>query len=105
MTLHTDQGIEVIPVKVDLMQALKPADEKRQRNAGASARFRVCRKEKAKEATHIITKLEHTIEELRAQRDFYQEERDLIQDIAAEHIATNALLLRPNSPSSCGSVE
>lgn len=98
MTFDTDQGPMVVPVELDLLQASKVADEKRKRNAGASARFRARRKEKEKEASHQISSLKHDIDELRAQRDFYREERNIIRDFAARHVGAIPLPVRPTSP-------
>lgn len=75
-------------VPVDVQAASKVADEKRARNAGASARFRERRKAKEKEASTAIQKLEQQNKELeRRAKEFedqmnrYKEERDRFKDI------------------------
>jgi hypothetical protein len=95
MTLETEQGPMVVPVELDLLQASKVADEKRKRNAGASARFRARRKEKEKEASHTISSLQQDLRDLRAERDFYRDERNFIRDFASRHVQ---LPPRPPSP-------
>lgn len=79
---------EEIHVPVDIHQASKQADEKRQRNAGASARFRLRKKEKEKEVIHGLQRLEQAereyvkqIQDLRAERDHYRNERNRLRDI------------------------
>ncbi|ETN38628.1 uncharacterized protein HMPREF1541_06665 [Cyphellophora europaea CBS 101466] len=98
MTLETDEGPMVVPVELDLLHASKVADEKRKRNAGASARFRARRKEKEKEASHTISSLQQDLRELRAERDFYREERNFMRDFAARHVGIAQLPVRPSSP-------
>ncbi|KAG9245880.1 hypothetical protein BJ878DRAFT_418221 [Calycina marina] len=75
-------------VPVDVHQASKLADEKRARNAGASARFRQRRKEKEKEASSTIEKMQQTtreqerrMREMESERDFYRGERDRLRDV------------------------
>ncbi len=68
MTFDTDQG--PIQVLVDVQAASKMADEKRKRNAGASARFRQRRKENEREASQMIAKLEQQMKEANEDRDF-----------------------------------
>ncbi|KPI45937.1 uncharacterized protein AB675_744 [Cyphellophora attinorum] len=97
IAFDTEEGHVVVPVTLDLKQASKVADEKRKRNAGASARFRARRKEKEKEASHTISSLKQEMDELRAHRDFYRQERDFIRDFAAAHVAAR-LPERPPSP-------
>jgi hypothetical protein len=97
IAFDTEEGHMVVPVTLDLKQASKVADEKRKRNAGASARFRARRKEKEKEASHTISSLKQEMDELRAHRDFYRQERDFIRDFAAAHVAAR-LPERPPSP-------
>ncbi|CAK7272247.1 hypothetical protein SEPCBS119000_005024 [Sporothrix epigloea] len=79
---------EEIHVPVDIHQASKQADEKRLRNAGASARFRARKKEKDREAQLGIQRLETVnrevlkrAQELEVQRDFYRNERNRLQNI------------------------
>ncbi|CAK7568244.1 MAG: hypothetical protein SEPTF4163_006230 [Sporothrix epigloea] len=79
---------EEIHVPVDLHQASKQADEKRLRNAGASARFRARKKEKDREAQLGIQRLETSnregqkrIQELEFLVNFYRNERNRLQNI------------------------
>jgi hypothetical protein len=84
--ISTEQGQFFIPV--DVKAASKAADEKRARNAGASARFRERRKQKEKEASMNIRKLEQQLRDLEtklrvveAEREFYRSERDRFRDV------------------------
>ena len=106
LTITTSQGIYNVPV--DVHQASRLADEKRARNAGASARFRQRRKEKEREANTTIEKmqtqnrdLERKVRELEQERDFYRGERDRFRDVVfrtpeMRHLAMQA----PPSPQS-----
>ena len=106
LTITTSQGIYNVPV--DVHQASRLADEKRARNAGASARFRQRRKEKEREANTTIEKmqsqnrdLERKVRELEQERDFYRGERDRFRDVVfrtpeMRHLAMQA----PASPQS-----
>ncbi|KAL3420980.1 hypothetical protein PVAG01_07425 [Phlyctema vagabunda] len=85
LTITTSQGLYHVPV--DVHQASRLADEKRARNAGASARFRQRRKEKEREASTNIEKLqqaqrdlERRLREVEQERDFYRNERDRFRD-------------------------
>ncbi|CAK7217659.1 hypothetical protein SCUCBS95973_003229 [Sporothrix curviconia] len=82
---------EEIHVPVDVHQASKQADEKRLRNAGASARFRARKKEKDREAQLGIQRLESMnrdiqkrAQELEMQRDFYRNERNRLRHIMSQ---------------------
>lgn len=104
LTITTSQGLYHVPV--DVHQASRLADEKRARNAGASARFRQRRKEKEREASTNIEKLqqqtrdlERKVKDLEQERDFYRQERDRFRDVIfrnpeMRHLATQA----PPSP-------
>ncbi len=78
LTITTSEGSYNLPV--DVHRASRVADEKRARNAGASARFRQRRKEKEREAKTTIEEmqsqnrdLERKVRELEQERDFYRE--------------------------------
>ncbi|KAF9872658.1 hypothetical protein CkaCkLH20_09837 [Colletotrichum karsti] len=80
-----DSGM-VVPV--DVHQASKQADEKRQRNAGASARFRQRKKERDQEQIASMQKLEQRNRELESrmrdlaqERDFYRDERNRLREV------------------------
>ena len=94
MTLETESG--PIQVPVDVQAASRVADEKRKRNATASHRFRQRRKEKEHETATNIASLESRVRELADEREYYQRERDFLQDV----IARNRIALppRPASP-------
>ncbi|KAH0562505.1 hypothetical protein GP486_002805 [Trichoglossum hirsutum] len=62
---------------VDIHTASKQADEKRKRNAGASSRFRARRKEKKREVSRTIAKLERQIRELTEERDLVRKKSDV----------------------------
>ncbi|KIH92988.1 hypothetical protein SPBR_02996 [Sporothrix brasiliensis 5110] len=90
ITITPSYGDE-IHVPVDVHQASKQADEKRLRNAGASARFRARKKEKDREAQIGIQRLEAVNrdlqkrnQELEAQRDFYRNERNRLRHIMSQ---------------------
>lgn len=94
MTLETESG--PIQVPVDVQAASKVADEKRKRNATASHRFRQRRKEKEQETSNNISKLEAQIRQMTEEKEFYQRERDFLQDV----VQTNRIPVppRPASP-------
>ena len=86
LTINTSQGSYCVPVEVH--QASRLANEKRARNAVASARFRQRRKEKERESSTTIEKMQHQtrdlerrIREVEQERDFYRGERDRIRDV------------------------
>lgn len=87
LTLQTNTG-EHITVPLDVHQGSRQADEKRHRNAGASARFRARKKERDKDLRENMQRLENEnrefgrqIHELQAERDFYRSERNRLRDV------------------------
>ncbi|KAF2402782.1 hypothetical protein EJ06DRAFT_519803 [Trichodelitschia bisporula] len=70
ITINTTRGTTQLPV--DVHAASKQADEKRKRNAGASARFRARRKEKEIIAATTIARLENELAMARDEAEFYQ---------------------------------
>jgi hypothetical protein len=104
LTINTSQGSYRVPVEVH--QASRLADEKRARNAGASARFRQRRKEKEREASTTIEKMQHQtrdlerrIREVEQERDFYRGERDRMRDVLNRTPETRHLAMQgPPSP-------
>ncbi|KAL9589131.1 MAG: hypothetical protein Q9179_007989, partial [Wetmoreana sp. 5 TL-2023] len=74
MALETAQGI--IQVPVDLQTASKVHDNKRKRNATASHLFRQRQKEKDRETSGKIARLEAQLSKVTEERDYYQKERD-----------------------------
>jgi hypothetical protein len=106
LTITTSEGSYNLPV--DVHQASRVADEKRARNAGASARFRQRRKEKEREAKTTIEKmqsqnrdLERKVRELEQERDFYRAERDHFREVVYKSPDTRHLVMQaPSSPQS-----
>jgi hypothetical protein len=104
MPISTEHGPMYVPV--DVQAASKMADEKRARNAGASARFRERRKQKEKEASMNIQKLETQLRDLERRlkdaendRDFYRSERDRFREFCYRNPSTRDLVTQtPMSP-------
>ncbi|KAI2623841.1 hypothetical protein GGS26DRAFT_210859 [Hypomontagnella submonticulosa] len=81
-------GGEPLIVPLDMYNGSKQADEKRQRNAGASARFRARKKDKEIQQGMRIQELESQNRELQkrqqeaeSERDRYRSDRDRLRDI------------------------
>ncbi|KAI0180478.1 hypothetical protein GGR52DRAFT_246451 [Hypoxylon sp. FL1284] len=81
-------GGEPLIVPLDMYNGSKQADEKRQRNAGASARFRARKKDKEIQQGMRIQELESQHRELlkrqqdlEGERDRYRSDRDRLRDI------------------------
>ncbi|KAI1414682.1 hypothetical protein F5Y13DRAFT_13575 [Hypoxylon sp. FL1857] len=81
-------GGEPLIVPLDMYNGSKQADEKRQRNAGASARFRARKKDKEIQQGLRIQELESQNRELlkrqqemESERDRYRSDRDRLRDI------------------------
>ena len=87
MTLETNRGSRILPVELDLRQALKSADAKR-KQAEASVRFRARRRERAREASQLIPTLQQEVRDLRKDRDFYRNERNYIRDFTSRQART-----------------
>ena len=96
MTLETEQGPVSFPV--DIQAASRGADEKRRRNAGASARFRARRKEKEQQNTQEIDDLKQQIQELGEDADFYRRERDYFVAVLYNSAERDRHFPRPASP-------
>lgn len=87
LTLQTNTG-EHITVPLDVHQGSRQADEKRHRNAGASARFRARKKERDKDMRDNLQRLENDNrdlnrqnQELQAERDFYRSEMNRYREL------------------------
>ncbi|CAI4217867.1 unnamed protein product [Parascedosporium putredinis] len=99
-------GGERYLVEINTQIASKQADEKRQRNAGASARFRQRRKQQALEDKNKIMQLEEEKRALEARlqesmhhRDFYKNERNRLRDIVLRTPGiSESALTGPRSP-------
>ncbi|KAI5206508.1 hypothetical protein E4T39_02418 [Aureobasidium subglaciale] len=96
MTLKTTEGDVRFPV--DVQAASRVADEKRRRNAGASARFRERRKRKEMEASQTISRLEQQVKEMTEDADFYRQDRDILASIVSQFPGGRDHLPRPRSP-------
>lgn len=90
LTLQTNTG-EHITVPLDVHQGSRQADEKRHRNAGASARFRARKKERDKDLRENMQRLENDNRELvrqnhdlQAERDFYRSERNRLREVVLQ---------------------
>ncbi|EEY16486.1 conserved hypothetical protein [Verticillium alfalfae VaMs.102] len=95
MSLGGDGGS--VDVVLDNRQASRQADEKRQRNAGASARFRKRKKDQIGALESENVDLKSQMQVLMQEREWFRAERDrlrnlLLQTPLAEHAAG------PNSP-------
>ena len=93
------------PVTIDYQQASKQANEKRLRNAGASARFRARKKEKEKEIHLGMQKLEaanrdltQRVRDLEAERDFYRNDRNRLRNIVLNTPRIKETAQGPPSP-------
>lgn len=81
-------GGEPVTFTIDKTNGSRQADEKRQRNAGASARFRQRKKDKDMQKEAAIEKLqaqnrelERQIQELKLDRERYRADRDRLRDV------------------------
>ena len=110
LTLQTNTG-EHFTVPLDVHQGSRQADEKRHRNAGASARFRARKKERDKDMRDNLQRLENDNRELsrhnqdlQAERDFYRNERNRLRDVVLrtpsirEHAEQGPPSPRPTQP-------
>ena len=96
VTVETEQGPMSIPM--DMQAASRVADEKRRRNAGASARFRARRKEKEDANTRELDHLRQQVNDLSEDVDFYQRERDVLAHALQTANERHPYLPRPASP-------
>ena len=87
-----------VPLLVDIQDASRVADEKRLRNADASARFRRRRKAKQKDASHTISVLENEVKELSDGVGFYRRERDYLANVVLQVPGGDQHFPRPRSP-------
>ncbi|KAF2224588.1 hypothetical protein BDZ85DRAFT_281168 [Elsinoe ampelina] len=98
MTVQTASGAVQVPV--DMQAASRLADEKRRRNAGASARFRERRKKKEMESSATIRKLENQVKELSEDLEYYRRERDYMANAIMQAPGAERHFPRPSSPRS-----
>lgn len=97
MTIRTEQGPPV-RIPVDVQAGSKAADEKRRRNAGASARLRTRRKETESEICRKISELKERLDYAREDAEYYQSERDFFKSIVLQQLRAEKLCIRPRSP-------
>ncbi|KAB5558042.1 hypothetical protein GE09DRAFT_1221178 [Coniochaeta sp. 2T2.1] len=79
---HRKFGEEIV-VPVDTHQGSKTQDQKRQKNAIASARFRTRKKEREHQLEVDNHELNLRVRELEAERDFYRNERNRLRDVVS----------------------
>ncbi|KAH8195101.1 hypothetical protein TruAng_010741 [Truncatella angustata] len=99
-------GGEHIEVAIERNTASRQADEKRLRNAGASARFRLRKKEKDQHKDSAIERLqaqnrelERRIRELESERETYRADRDRLRDVVYRTPSISDLAYQgPRSP-------
>lgn len=99
-------GGEPVEFVVDTTNASRHADEKRLRNAGASARFRQRKKDKDQQKDSAIEKLqmqnrelERRIKELESERERYRADRDRLRDVVHRTSSISDLAYQgPRSP-------
>ncbi|OBS17537.1 hypothetical protein FPOA_12026 [Fusarium poae] len=96
---------EFISVHVDVSHGSKKADEKRQKNAQASTRYRRKRKimleendKQLQELRDGIRTLESINDELTQQLDFYREDCNRLRDIVAQTASMSGLAAGPPCP-------
>ncbi|KAI0127794.1 hypothetical protein BJ170DRAFT_387495 [Xylariales sp. AK1849] len=105
--MFAQPGEDPIPVAIDMHNASRQADEKRLRNAGASARFRQRKKDRDQQRDTSISKLEahnreleNRIRDLESERERYRTDRDRLRDIVCRTPGIAELAYRgPQSPS------
>jgi hypothetical protein len=79
----TPQSGEEILIPVDTHQGSKSADERRQRGACASRKFRSRKKERSNQMEEETRQLNALVRGLEQQRDFYRDERNRLRDIVS----------------------
>ena len=94
LTFETEQG--PIQVPIDVQAASKITDRKRKRNATASHRFRQRRKVQEQESSIKISGLKAQLWELTKEKDYYQRERDFLQNVVLQYRIP--ISTRPLSP-------
>ncbi|KAH8909649.1 hypothetical protein BR93DRAFT_404325 [Coniochaeta sp. PMI_546] len=97
LTITPQYGEEIV-VPVDTHQGSKTQDQKRQKNAIASARFRTRKKEREHQLEADNHELGLRVRELEAERDFYRNERNRLRDIVSRTPAISEWATGPPSP-------
>lgn len=110
--LYVGPGGERIHVPIDRQKASLEANVKRERNAGASARFRQRKKERDRELmeraqsleddkrglTQQLQDLSHQVQELTDHVDFYRNDRNRLRDVVANTPTIRDQAAGPPSP-------
>jgi hypothetical protein len=97
LTITPQYGEEIV-VPVDTHQGSKTQDQKRQKNAIASARFRTRKKEREHQLEMDNHELGVRVRELEAERDFYRNERNRLKDIVSQTPSISQWADGPPSP-------
>lgn len=97
LTITPQYGEEIV-VPVDTHQGSKTQDQKRQKNAIASARFRTRKKEREHQLEVDNHELGLRVRELEAEREFYRSERNRLRDIVARTPSISHWANGPPSP-------
>lgn len=85
-------------IRIDVQGASREADEKRKRNAGASARFRARRKDREQANNQEIDELRQQLEDATEDAQFYRHERDALVAVLHDSHEGQRHLPRPESP-------
>lgn len=91
-------GPNVHQIMTSEQAALRVANDKRLRNAGASVRCRQRRKEKEKSSSTIISRLEQQLKRANEDLEFYRRERDYLTNMLLQTLSGNSHFPRPQSP-------
>ncbi|OIW33482.1 hypothetical protein CONLIGDRAFT_640602 [Coniochaeta ligniaria NRRL 30616] len=97
LTITPQYGEEIV-VPVDTHQGSKTQDQKRQKNAIASARFRTRKKEREHQLEVDNHEMGLRVRELEAERDFYRNERNRLRDIVSRTPSISEWANGPPSP-------
>lgn len=97
LTITPQYGEEFV-VPVDTHQGSKTQDQKRQKNAIASARFRTRKKEREHQLEIDNHELAVRVRELEEERDFYRNERNRLRDVVSRTASISDWANGPPSP-------
>jgi len=97
LTITPQYGEEIV-VPVDTHQGSKTQDQKRQKNAIASARFRTRKKEREHQLEVDNHELGIRVRELEAEREFYRNERNRLREIVSRTPSISHWANGPPSP-------
>lgn len=94
-------GGERFQVPIDVEVGSRATDEKRKRNAGASARFRQRKKMREQAWAEEFRKLNQRIMQLHAALDSCKKDRDHLKSVLMQNQHTSPLILGPVSNTKC----